>query len=115
MPEPRDECRPVALPSNETIRVRGGRPMSADETAAFGEVVAAARRKMAAEHPPNPGAEALWARMAAHCEARGILRRDAAHEAGVRPSTVTRIAQGHMPDGDELAAIERWLTLPDES
>lgn len=110
MPEPRDACRPVKLPSNETIRVRGARPLNAEETAALGEVVDAARRKLTAEHPPNPAAEALWARVAARCDARGILRRDAAHEAGVRPSVLTRIAQGVMPDGDDLAAIEAWLS-----
>lgn len=112
MPESRDACRPVTLPSGESIRVRSTRPMDAEETAALGEIVDAARRKMAAEHPPNPAAEALWARVTARCDASGILRRDAAHQAGVRPSTLTRIAQGIMPGGDELAAIEAWLTNP---
>jgi hypothetical protein len=36
MPEPRDECRPVTLPSGETIRVRGTAEPSPEVAAALG-------------------------------------------------------------------------------
>ena len=107
--EMRDACREVTLSSGEPIRVRGARPMDAEETAALGVLVDAARALHAAEHPADPGAEALWARLASRAEELGILRRDAARACGVRPSVVTRIAQGIMPRADDLAAIERWL------
>ena len=112
MPEPRDACRPVTLPSGETIRVRSGAPINAEAAAALGEFVDAARRLDAAEHPPNPAAEALWARLRAVLDARGIGLRDAARQAGVRFSTLFHIGQGHMPDEADMAAIERWLTPP---
>lgn len=109
MPEPRDECRPVALPSGETIRMRGGRPLDLEETVALGKIVDAARAMHAAEHPANPAAEALWSRLLARAGERGISLRDAAREAGVRPSRLLRVAQGYMPDDADLAAIDAWL------
>lgn len=109
MPEPVDSCRPVLLPSGETIRVRGAGPMGPEAVAALGEVVAAARAKMAAEQPPNPAAEALWGRLGAVLDTRGIGLRGAAREAGVRLSTLFRIGQGYMPDDHDLAAIDLWL------
>jgi hypothetical protein len=109
MPEHADACRPVTLPSGEPIRVRGARPMDARETAALGVLVDAARALHAAGHPPNPAAEALWARLDAAAGAAGIRRHQVARECGVRPSVVTRIAQGCMPEAGDLAAIERWL------
>jgi hypothetical protein len=105
----RDECREVTLPSGEPIHVRGARPMNTEEVAALGILVDAVRAKHATEHPPNPAAEALYARLAARAESAGIRLRDAAREAGVRPSVLTRIAQGYMPGEDDLAAIEAWL------
>lgn len=114
MSEPRDSCRLVTLPSGEQIRVRGSGKMSPEAAAALGELVDAARAKLAAEHPPNPAAEALWARLTARADTLGIRMRDLAHEADVRPSTLTRIAQGYMPGGEELLAIERWLTGGDD-
>lgn len=83
--------------------------MDAESTAALGTVVAAARAKMAAEHPPNPAAEALCARLRATLDARGIGLRDAAREAGVRFSTLFRVGQGYMPGASDMAAIEAWL------
>lgn len=109
MPEPRDACRPVTLPSGEPIRVRGAEPMGPEAVAALGEVAAAARARMATEHPPNPAAEALSGRLQAALNTRGISLREAAHEAGVRPWTVLRIAQGYMPGDGDMALIERWL------
>ncbi len=113
MPEPRDACRPVTLPSGETIRVRGAEPMGPESAAALAEVVAAARARMAAEHPPNPAAEALWARLRAVLDARGIGLRDAAREAGVRPSTLFRIGQGYLPDQADMVLIDAWLEAHD--
>ena len=109
-----DACRPVTLPSGETIRVRGAEPMNAAAIAAFGEVLDAVRRRHTAEHPPNPAAEALWARLEACGEARDVRPRQAAHQAGVSPAVMYRIAQGHMPGDADSALIEAWLTKPDE-
>jgi hypothetical protein len=110
MAEPRDECREVTLPSGEPVRYRGSGELSPEAVAALGELVDAARAWHAAEHPEDPAATALWRRLRAVADARGLLMREVAHECGVRPSVVTRIAQGYMPDGHNLAAIERWLT-----
>ena len=35
-----------------------------------------------------------------------------AHEAGVGPSTLSRMAQGNRPDVDSFAALVHWLGLP---
>jgi hypothetical protein len=113
MPEPRDACRPVRLPSGETIRVRSSAPLDEEAAAALGEFVDAARRLHAAGHPPNPVAEALWARLRAVLDARGIGLRDAAHQAGVRFSALFRIGQGYMPDDGDMALIEAWLEAHD--
>lgn len=108
MPEPVDTCRPVTLPSGEMIRVRTSGPLDPAEAAALGEVVDAARARLAAEHPADEGAEALWNRVnRARCDA---FLRDAARQAGVRPVALYRLMQGRMPQGRELAAIEAWLT-----
>ena len=109
MPEPRDECRPVTLPSGETIRVRGSDEMSPQAVEALAELVDAARTRHALEHPENPAAAALWARLEARAGHRRLRLREAAAEAGVRFSTLFRVAQGYMPDEGELARIERWL------
>ncbi|TLQ43466.1 hypothetical protein [Streptomyces marianii] len=47
-----DTCRPVEV-DGETIRVRGAQEMTDEDRAAFAEVVRAAKRKYAAEHPPR--------------------------------------------------------------
>lgn len=107
MPEPRDECRPVVLPSGETIRVRGRGEMTPEGITALAEIVDAARALHAAENPARPDCEALYERIEA---TRGTLNwRQVAAEAGVKFSTLFRIGQGHMPDPEDLAAIERWL------
>lgn len=109
MSVPHDECREVTLPSGESIRVRAAGEMSPEVVAALGEIVDAARRMHAAEHPPNPATEALWARLTVCLDARGVRLRDAATEAGVRFSVLFRIGQGYLPDAADLASIERWL------
>lgn len=113
MPEPADSCRPVLLPSGEAIRVRGVAPMGPEAVAVLGEVVAAARRRMAAEHPPEPGSEDLYERIRARCDTLDISLRGVAFQTGVRFATLIRIEQGIMPDRDALAAIEDWLTSED--
>lgn len=109
MPEPRDECREVTLPSGEAIRMRGAGPMSPEAVAALGELVDAARRKMAAEHSPEPGTAELYERLRARMDVLDVSLRGVAFQTGVRFSTLFRIGQGLLPDGDNLAAIERWL------
>lgn len=108
MPE-RDECRDVALPSGETLRVlaRGG--LGPAGVAALGELVDVARRLQAREHPPEPGSEALYARVAAAREQAGLSAYQAAKRARVRFSVLVRLARGRMPGAGDLAAIEAWL------
>lgn len=110
MREPRDECRDVELASGEVVRVRGRGGLGPAGVAALGELVDVARAKLAAEHPPDKGAEALWARVEAalNPEHWNPLH-EAARQAGVRFSTLFRIRQGRMPGGEDLAAIETWL------
>lgn len=106
MPEPRDQCRDVTLPSGERIRVRGRGGLGPAGVAALGELVDAVRAKAAAENPADEGSEALYERIEA---ARGgLTRRQVAAQAGVRFSVLFRIGQGRMPTGEDLAAIERW-------
>jgi hypothetical protein len=109
MPEPKDECRPVTLPSNETIRVRSAAEPSPEAVTALGKVVDAVRAKHAAEHRPDDGAGGLWARLESARQPRGLSLRDVASQAGVRFSTLFRIGQGRMPDSADLARINAWL------
>jgi hypothetical protein len=109
MREPRDECRPVTLPSGETLRVRGAEEMTPDAVVALGQLVDAVRKLHAEQHPENPAAVALWERLTAAVDGRGRWLSEVAHEVGVRFSTLMRIAQGYMPDADDLALIESWL------
>lgn len=107
MREPRDTCREVTLPSGEPIRVRGADDMSPEAIAALGEIVDAVRAWHAAEHPPDDGAEELWTRI--DQTLGGLTLREAARQAGVPFSALFRVAQGRMPEGEQLAAIENWL------
>lgn len=112
MPD-RDECRPVTLPSGETIRVRGRGGLGPAGVAALGELVEAVRRKAAAENLPDLGAPELYERIEA---ARGELPlREAARAASVRFSVLFRIGQGRMPGANDLAAIEAWLARAEAS
>lgn len=105
-----DTCRPVTLPSGETVRVRGACDPTLEEVEAISEVLDAARARFLAERPPNPAADMLYSRLTVRTVERDILMRDVAKEAGVRLSTVVRIAQGIMPGDEDMAAIEAWLT-----
>lgn len=51
-PEPADTCRPVTV-DGEIVRVHGGHEMTDEERVAFADVIRAARRRYAAEHPDN--------------------------------------------------------------
>jgi transcriptional regulator with XRE-family HTH domain len=42
----------------------------------------------------------------------GLRWRDIAREAGVSPSTLTRIGQGKRPDADGLIRLMVWLGTP---
>jgi transcriptional regulator with XRE-family HTH domain len=55
---------------------------------------------------------AFAAAIAAVITARGLSDRQAAEQAGLSPSTLTRIRQGHNPDVDNLAALADWAGLP---
>ena len=106
MPEPRDECRAVELPSGEVVRVRGRGGLGPAGVAALSELVEAVRAK-AAENPPDEGAPELWARIDAARGERTL--RECAAEAGVKFSVLFRVRQGRMPGGEDLAAVETWL------
>jgi transcriptional regulator with XRE-family HTH domain len=58
---------------------------------------------------------ALHATLETARKEHGISWRELARQAGVSPSTLTRMAQGKRPDVDGLAALVRWLGIPVES
>lgn len=45
-------------------------------------------------------------------QARGLTWSDVAREAGVSPSTLTRLARGGRPDVDGFASLVWWLRAP---
>ena len=102
-------CRPVTLDSGETVPVLGDRPLSPEGIAALKELIEAARARLAAENPPGTGAQSLWARVDARAYLLRVSVRDAAKQAGVAPSALSRLAQGRMPGPSDLARIETWL------
>jgi hypothetical protein len=104
-----DSCRPVALPSGETVLVRARGGLGPVGVAALAEVVEAARAKHAAEHPPDPGAGELYGRVDAVCKRLGMPRYQAAKAIGVRHSVLVRLAQGRLPCGGDRTALEAWL------
>lgn len=108
MTEPRDECRPVTLPSGETIPVLGARELSPAGVAALGELVESGRRK-AAQNPPDPDAAELWARIDTARRTAGLSLREVSALTGVRFAVLFRTMQGRMPDAGDLAAVEAWL------
>jgi transcriptional regulator with XRE-family HTH domain len=56
---------------------------------------------------------AFAAAIAAVISARGLSDRQAAKQAGINPSTVTRaIRQGKNPDANSLAILADWAGLP---
>ena len=53
-------------------------------------------------------AEGFYLALDAHRQARGIPWKRVADEAGVPPSTLTRMGQRRKPDVDSLAALAAW-------
>lgn len=64
--------------------------------------------------PPQLDVSALIAALNAEREARGISWRQLAKEAGVSPSSLTRMQQGKLPDVNTFTALTHWLRLPAE-
>lgn len=46
--------------------------------------------------------------------ARGLSWRQVAQQAGVSPSLLSRMGNGHRPDLDGFVALVQWLSLPAE-
>lgn len=101
-----DQCRPVALPTGETIRARGAEPMTEQDAAALATVVAAACGLIP---PPPLEAVELYARLDAVRADRGLSWRELAREAGVRPSVPSRLANGILPGAEDQARLDQWL------
>ena len=57
---------------------------------------------------------ALIAALDAERKARGISWRKLAQEAGVSPSSLTRMQQGKLPDVNTFNALTSWLRIPGE-
>ncbi len=55
---------------------------------------------------------ALYAALDLNRKSKELSWRDLAKEAGVSPSTLTRMAQGKRPDVDGFAALIAWLGVP---
>jgi hypothetical protein len=106
MSEPQDSCRPVTLPTGETLRVRGAGEMDAAGVAALGEIVDVARRMMP---EPDGGAPELYARVDAVRARLGLSARDVAHQAVVSHAMLSRLANGRMPNAMDLSLLELWL------
>ncbi len=58
--------------------------------------------------------DALYVTLDSERRKRGLSWRQMAKEAGVGPSTLSRMAQGNRPDVDSFAALVHWLRLPAE-
>ncbi len=58
--------------------------------------------------------DALYVTLDSERRQRGFSWRRLAQEAGVGPSTLSRMAQGNRPDVDSFAALIHWLGLPAE-
>jgi lambda repressor-like predicted transcriptional regulator len=63
---------------------------------------------------PRLDVYALIAALNAQREARGISWRKLAQEAGVSPSSLTRMQQGKLPDVNTFTALTHWLRIPAE-
>lgn len=57
---------------------------------------------------------ALYLTLDSERDQRHISWRQLAHEAGVGPSTLSRMAQGNRPDVDSFVALVQWLGMPAE-
>jgi transcriptional regulator with XRE-family HTH domain len=58
--------------------------------------------------------EAFFAALDSAREARGLTWKQLASQAGVSPSTLSRVGQGRRPDVDSFAALVSWAGLPTE-
>lgn len=56
----------------------------------------------------------LYLTLESEREQRRLSWRQVAHEAGVGPSTLSRMAQGNRPDVDSFVALVQWLGVPAE-
>ena len=61
---------------------------------------------------PHLDVSALRAALDQHRRARKLSWRQVASEAGVSPSTLSRMTQDKRPDVDSFAAIVSWLGVP---
>lgn len=57
---------------------------------------------------------ALYVTLDSERQQRGLSWRQVAHEAGVGPSTLSRMGQGNRPDVDSFVALVQWLGMPAE-
>lgn len=62
---------------------------------------------------PRLDVEALYVALDAQRRRARLRWRDIAREAGVSPSTLTRIGQGNRPDADGLVRLLVWLGQTD--
>src|SRR5579859_6699288 len=58
--------------------------------------------------------DALYVTLDSERRQRGLSWRQLAQEAGVGPSTLSRMAQGNRPDVDSFVALVQWLGMPAE-
>lgn len=58
--------------------------------------------------------DALIAALDSERRAKNFSWRQLAKEAGVSPSTLTRMQQGKSPDVNTFSALTRWLRIPAE-
>jgi transcriptional regulator with XRE-family HTH domain len=63
---------------------------------------------------PRLDVAALIAALNMQREARGLSWRKLAQEAGVNPSSLTRMHQGKLPDVNTFTALTHWLHMPAE-
>lgn len=54
---------------------------------------------------------ALYVALNSQRQQRKLSWRQLAHEAGIAPSTVSRMAQGSRPDVDSFASLVHWLGM----
>lgn len=57
---------------------------------------------------------ALYVTLDSERQQRGLSWRQVATQAGVGPSTLSRMAQGNRPDVDSFVALIQWLGVPAE-
>jgi transcriptional regulator with XRE-family HTH domain len=64
--------------------------------------------------PARLDVSALYLTLDSQRQQRGLSWRQLAHEAGVGPSTLSRMANGSRPDVDSFASLVHWLGIPAE-